>query len=704
MSQRTRIALIFAAVAAAGYGVLATVVWLALRRAGIADPDQLASGASYAALAALLLAALIFALWLFVDRTMTSPAERLARDVQSAVQMKFSDRPIDVPIGRLAGVPEAVGALVDALRAARQETMQAMESATARIHEQKSWLEVILLDLSEGVVVCNANHQILLYNQAAVRMFGAPEMVGLGRSLFGLVTRQPVLHTLERLGYRRSDSPPREAGELSAPFVCATNDSRIMLQGRMALIVDAEMKVTGYVITLTDISNELAALAKSDTVRRALTRELRGPVANLRAAAETVTAFPDMNIKERNAFDEVILREAMALSERIEVLAGEYRGHLVARWPMADIYSMDLFNCVARQLADAGGPKMTMVGIPLWLHGDSHSLMLALEFLIRELAARTGVGAFDVEALLGDRRVYVDVIWQGEPIAAQLLEEWQDVPLEAALGNQTVRDILDRHGSDLWSQSKRFGQSFLRIPLLAPLRPQFVANEPALPPRPEFYDFGLMHEHSQIGDLGERRLHDLTYVVFDTETTGLHPTEGDEIISLAGVRVVKGRVLTGESFERLVNPGRSIPPESIRFHGITDEMVKDKPPIRVVLPQFRRFAGESILVAHNAAFDLKFLKLKEEESGISFTNPVLDTLLLSALAQPEYGDHSLDAAAQRLGIEVTARHTAMGDTLATAEILVRLFDLLESRGIRTFGEVMRASNMAAELRLRERQF
>jgi DNA polymerase III epsilon subunit family exonuclease len=231
----------------------------------------------------------------------------------------------------------------------------------------------------------------------------------------------------------------------------------------------------------------------------------------------------------------------------------------------------------------------------------------------------------------------------------------------------------------------------LSAPPQAPSTAGIVRHDSRPEYYPENYDFALLRTSTLTQRLEDRPLAELAYTVFDTETTGLEPSRGDEILQLGAVRIVNGRVLARECFDQLVDPGRGIPAAGIAIHGITAAMVRGQPGIAEVLPAFHAFCGDTVLVAHNAAFDLRFLELKQAHAGVVFDQPVLDTLLLSAVVHEHQRSHRLEAIAERFGLQVTGRHTAIGDALLTAEIFLRLVPLLASRGIVTLGQALEAS-------------
>jgi DNA polymerase-3 subunit epsilon len=218
--------------------------------------------------------------------------------------------------------------------------------------------------------------------------------------------------------------------------------------------------------------------------------------------------------------------------------------------------------------------------------------------------------------------------------------------------------------------------------------------------RTEFYDFDLFNQAGQTPELENRLLGELTYTVFDTETTGLDPRGGDEIISIGAIRLVNGRLLHTETINQLVDPGRPIPAESIQYHGITDDMVSGMPRIEKALPYLHRFAQDTVLVAHNAAFDMRMLQMKEKATGIRFINPVLDTMHLSAIVHPAHEDHSLDMIVQRLGVSLTKRHEALGDAVATGEVFIKIIPLLNEKGIFTLKDALIASQRTYYARLK----
>jgi DNA polymerase-3 subunit epsilon len=265
------------------------------------------------------------------------------------------------------------------------------------------------------------------------------------------------------------------------------------------------------------------------------------------------------------------------------------------------------------------------------------------------------------------------------------------------VGNESsplsLRDVIDRHGGEIWyDREKAAHRAFFRfvLPVVPPENMAVGESVDVGDVRPEYYDFDLFHFRDQSADL-DRPLSDLVYTVFDTETTGLEPAAGDEIIQIGALRIVNGRLLRNENFNQLVDPERFLRPEGTRIHGITDDMVRGQPHIDVVLPAFHDFCSDTVLVAHNAAFDMRFLQMKEERTGVAFSQPVLDTLLLSGVLHANQDSHQLDCIAERLGVSVTGRHSALGDACTTGEVFLKMLPLLAQIGIVTLRQALEAS-------------
>ncbi len=249
-------------------------------------------------------------------------------------------------------------------------------------------------------------------------------------------------------------------------------------------------------------------------------------------------------------------------------------------------------------------------------------------------------------------------------------------------------EAVRTEGGEAWREGEALVLLLPRLPV--------PKEGPKVEERPPSYDLRLLEPPE--GPLRARPLREILYTAFDLETTGLSPKE-DRILAIGAVHLLGDRVLKEEVFEALVNPGRPIPKESTRIHGLRDEDVQDKPFVAKVLPQFHRFQEETVLLAHNGAFDLAFLKEEGERLGLEFPGFFLDTLLLGQFLFPE-GRVGLEALCERLGVPVLGRHTALGDALMTAEVFRRMLPLLEERGIRTLAQALEAMAQVPLARLK----
>lgn len=713
MSLQARKLLALAVLALVMFGPVVLSAWLLWVVTG--DNGQAAllvgvTGHLAPVIAALLLAfaaaaTALRALWRGYLQRVRMLGERVQTMAGANPQARLDD---DMP-EEYRGIVHGANALADSRDALRAGIEERVLAARRSLEAERNRLAALMGELTQSVVVCNRDGRILLYNARARQQLRAlslapevadgGELVGLGRSIHAVFEPAAVRHAQSVIA-RQSQ---RGVAQPVASFICARGGA--LLRVRMSPVPQDERSASddadGFILLFDDITDDFLNDRRRDRLVQSLTDEQRAELARLDAAlgllADGVSGREHVLAQARSGLDAIV--------RRIDEAGREFADTVRARWPLEDMQADDLLDAARARIQVRTGITVQVAGgADHWLRVDSFSMLQVLLFLSSRLVEAFSLRDLMLRCTGGEGVVVLELTWGGHAANTETLMSWQLDPLEID-GQEsplTVRDVLLRHGAGMtvWRDKTRH-QCSLRLSL-----PAHAANEDerSLPQphdsRPEYYDFDIFTWSEEAQGLDDRPLSALSYTAFDTETTGLDPSAGDEIIQIGATRIVNGKLLRGESFEQLIDPHRPLSAESVAVHGIRPEMLLGQPDVITVLPAFRAFVADTVLIAHNAAFDLRFLQLKEASTGVVFDRPVLDTLMLSAVLHPNQESHRLEDIAERLGVQVVGRHTALGDALVTAEVFIRMLPLLAERGIRTLGQAREASEQTYYARLK----
>ena len=606
-----------------------------------------------------------------------------------------------------------INELVAARARLRQDIGRQVQEASHDIEQERGRLAALMSELTQSVVVCNLDGRILLYNHQARLQFralseapagaGGAELMGLGRSIHAVFDPQLVAHALENIRERVR----RGAAHPSTQFVTATPTGQLM-RVTMAPVRGAAAPdgITGFVLMHDNITRQYEDESRRDQHLHALTESTRASLGSLQAAVAALD-YPDVDGEMREQLLHVIRDEVDTMARRVRVAGAATTEGLKTRWPLEDMLGADVVQAAMRRIESACALHAGAGDVDgsVWLKVDSFSLLQALTSLACRLHEELGVRSVELRLMAaGPQRAHLDLIWSGQALNTETAMGWELDPMRSGIKTLplSVRDVVARHGGEFWVERERTRhRAFFRfrLPLAAAQDEAAAAAPAAVGERPEFYDFDLFQTPPIGHALDQRPLAQITYTVFDTETTGLDPSSGDEIIQVGATRIVNGKLLRHENFEQLVNPRRPVQEASIAIHGIRPEALLDQPTISEVLPAFHAFARDTVLVAHNAAFDMRFLQLKEAQTGLRFDQPVLDTLLLSAWLHPHQESHALEAIARRLGVDASGRHAALRDATVTAEVFLKLLPLLADKGICTLAQALEAERTTYYARL-----
>ncbi len=637
LSLRLRIFLFFAFLAAAT-SVLA-IAGLTLGYMRLGEAHALSAFVISGVIGIFAIFALTTWVWVMFDENVAKPVERLAAEMRARVHGGVDQDLDEGAAQHLGDLGPAAAAVTQNLNETRNAMAMAVARETARMATETARLEALLSEMPDGVLFCTPDHGLALYNGRVREILGASEALGLNRPLSGLLRIGPI-----KMAYDRLIAVGEDQG---ADILVTTRAGARLLEARMRLLrlEGQETDRPGYVLALRDVSDDLPVLAE----RAHLLEEL---LDGARAGGLIELA------------DDIAMRKAKTDTKW---------------WPMEVLVASDLGAALSARMGRKGIRLECDLGIQP-LRCDGFAVTRLLERLALDWSNQGGT---DLRLTLASETPEALILsLESEGNLPDGWQAWLDTPLSPGLSGFAGRDVLVCHGTELRPEPAGTGRAALRLSLP---RAEPKAKGPT---REVLYDFDLLNA-ALPERLADAALPALSYVVFDTETTGLNPA-ADEICQIAAVRIVNGKMRAEERFDMLVNPGRPIPAAATAVHHITNEMVADAASVGEALKRFHTFAEGAVLVAHNAPFDMAFLRRREAEIGARFDQPILDTVLCSAILYGQSAEHTLDALCDRLGIVIpeTERHTALGDAIGTAEAMARMIPMLAGVEINTLSALI----------------
>ena len=197
-------------------------------------------------------------------------------------------------------------------------------------------------------------------------------------------------------------------------------------------------------------------------------------------------------------------------------------------------------------------------------------------------------------------------------------------------------------------------------------------------------------------------INNCSFVILDTETTGLEASMGDKIISLAALKIRNSLIQENEFLDELINPERDIPWESVKIHHITDEHVRGKPTLPELQSKINLFLKKSILIGHNIEFDKKFIYQDAANSDLSKRMKKItsiDTIYLTAALYPDLENYNLSYLCEHFNIRTNdqIRHSALGDCWITARLFLHLLHKAKEKNITTASGLLKLCNQGAKL-------
>jgi DNA polymerase-3 subunit epsilon len=331
--------------------------------------------------------------------------------------------------------------------------------------DRRALLKTLLQELKDGVIVCDPEAKIILFNPAAEDLLSRHQSLSPGKSLYDLCFRPPVEHALNLLAFQL-DTKSRSKPLPVVQFVNTSLSQERFFRCRISFLPPLNAAKKSFIIIFEDIS----AWYSPDNPLFMKIEEFRAPMTNLRAAVENLTEYPEMSPVMRSAFENVLVQESLNLTGAFDSLARSCNVLLQTQNHLTELNTEVLFGYVAhhlrtRKIAVTASPKRSIT-----VKVDIYGLLLLLDYMvgrINKILQKKKKTGLTCEAHIADNFIYFDLIWPGKYLASGAVQAMQEEKLEQSLGGMTVSSILRAMEGDIWSQQHDNSQSVFRLVLPA---------------------------------------------------------------------------------------------------------------------------------------------------------------------------------------------------------------------------------------------
>lgn len=326
--------------------------------------------------------------------------------------------------------------------------------------DHETILKTLLYELKDGVITCDADAKITLFNKAAGDLFGQNQQLSRGKSLYKLCFKPPVEQARNLLLYQHElKSQPHPLHYVQ--FMNAAVDHSRYFRCRLSFLTPEDAVKSSFILVLEDISPWYTP----DNPLFLKIEEFRAPMTNLRAAVENLTEYPEMSPVMRSAFENVLVQESLNLTAAFDSLAHSCNILMQTQNHLTELNTEVLFSYLVNHMGNKKIPAVSCPGQNTNVRVDIYGLLLVLDYLVATLLKKQKVSELSCKAHIGNKFIYIDFIWPGKIMATGTVQVLLEEKIKHSVGTMNVASILHSMEGDIWSQQDENSKSILRLAL-----------------------------------------------------------------------------------------------------------------------------------------------------------------------------------------------------------------------------------------------